>query len=187
MDKFKCQITNLSQDFASGKAIITLSADASLLPVLEEQLNIDLDCKFTKHSDGKRRSLNANSYMWVLLTKLQEELQKNDPKITKDALYMQYIKDYGRSIEYQLPDEAVNAMVSVWSAYGLGWFADKIDDGDTPGTSVIRFYYGSSSYGKTRMARLIDAIVVDCKALGIQTMTPDEIAELNARWGENNA
>lgn len=73
MDKFKCNITNLSRDFASGKALITLAADASLLPVLEEQLNIDLDCKFTKHSDGKRRSANANAYMWVLLTTIKRQ------------------------------------------------------------------------------------------------------------------
>lgn len=184
MDKFKCQVTNLSRDFATGQALITMTADASLLPVLEQIINVDMNCKLTKDNGGKPRSLNSNSYMWVLLTKLQDELQKNDPHITKDALYMQYIKNYGRSVEYQLPDDAVNAMVSVWSAYGLGWFADKIDEGSVPGTSIIRFYYGSSSYGKKRMARLIDAVVVDCKALGIQTMTPDKIAELNARWGE---
>lgn len=185
MDKFKCQITNLSRDFKTGQALITMTADASLLSVLEQHINEDMNCKLTKHSGGSPRSLNANSYMWVLLTKLQDELQKSDPHITKDALYMQYIKDYGRSVEYQLPDEAVNAMVSVWSAYGLGWFADKIDEGDMPDTSLIRFYYGSSSYGKKRMARLIDAVVIDCKALNIQTMTPDQIAELKARWGVN--
>lgn len=103
MDKFKCNITNLSRDFASGKALITLAADASLLPVLEEQLNIDLDCKFTKHSDGKRRSANANAYMWVLLTKMAEKLQEEDSHITKDSIYVQYIRDYGRwSMRYKM-------------------------------------------------------------------------------------
>ncbi len=183
MDKFKCNITSLSKDFTTGQAVVTLTADASILPQLEELSNIDLSCTLKKHQ-GSRRSLNANSYMWVLLTKLQDELQKNDPHITKDALYMQYIKSYGTSVEYQFPDNAVKAMTAVWSAYGLGWFADRIDEGDAPGTSIIRFYYGSSSYGKKRMARLIDAVVIDCKAMGIQTMTPDELAELKARWGE---
>lgn len=183
MDKFKCNITNLSRDFASGKALITLAADASLLPVLEEQLNIDLDCKFTKHSDGKRRSANANAYMWVLLTKMAEKLQEEDSHITKDSIYVQYIRDYGRSVEYEIQNEAVNAMVSTWSNYGLGWFAEIVDEHQ--GFSLVRFYYGSSCYSRKRMQRLIDAIVMDCKEMNIQTKTPDEIAELLARWGEN--
>ena len=36
------------------------------------------------------------------------------------------------------------------------------------------------------MTRLIEAVVTDCKALDIETLTPDEIAELNARWGDKN-
>ena len=30
----------------------------------------------------KRRSLDANAYMWALIGKLQAELAKNDPQIT---------------------------------------------------------------------------------------------------------
>lgn len=183
MDKFKCQVTNLSKDFTSNQAIITLKADASMLPILEQILNVDMNCTLTKYKGDKARSLNANAYMWVLLTKLQNELQKNDPQITKDELYMNYIKDYGRSVEYIIQNEAINAMISVWSAYGLGWFAEKVDEaGDN--ASIIRFYYGSSCYNVKRMKRLIDAVVTDCKALGIETRTPDEIAEMLARWGE---
>lgn len=35
MDKFKCQITNLSRDFASGQAVVTMTAEPSVLPALE--------------------------------------------------------------------------------------------------------------------------------------------------------
>jgi hypothetical protein len=31
---------------------------------------------------------------------------------------------------------------------------------------------------------LIDNIIQDCKALGIQTATPNQIAELKSLWGE---
>ena len=70
----------------------------------------------------KKRSKNANSYMWVLIGKLEEELSKNDEKITKELIYKDYIKHYGRSIEYQIPVEAVKAMTAVWKAYGKGWY-----------------------------------------------------------------
>ena len=35
------------------------------------------------------------------------------------------------------------------------------------------------------MGRLIDLAVSDAQELGIETMTPDEIAELNAYWGKD--
>ncbi len=184
MDKFKCQITNLSRDFASGQAVVTMTAEPSVLPALEQICKKDLNCKLTKFS--KSRSLDSNAYLWVLISKLQAELSKNDPHITKDEIYVNYIRQYGRSIEYQIPNDAVNAMTAVWGAYGLGWFAEKIDEGSAENTSIIRFYYGSSCYSQKRMTRLIEAVVTDCKALDIETLTPDEIAELNARWGDKN-
>jgi hypothetical protein len=37
------------------------------------------------------------------------------------------------------------------------------------------------------MSRLIDAVVEDCKAVGIETMTPAELDALVSRWGEVSA
>ena len=132
----------------------------------------------------KHRSLDANRYMWVLIGKLQAELAKNDPQITKDEIYQGYVRQYGKSVDYQIPDSAVNAMMKSWGKNGLGWTAEKVDDGIYPRTSLVRFYYGTSCYGTKRMARLIDAVVQDCKALGIETMPPAELAQLMAAWEE---
>ena len=132
----------------------------------------------------KHRSLDANRYMWALIGKLQAELAKNDSQITKDEIYQGYVRQYGRSVEYQLPDSAVNAMTKSWGRNGLGWTAEKVDDGIYPRTSLVRFYYGTSCYGTKRMARLIDAVVQDCKALGIETMPPAELAQLMSAWEE---
>jgi hypothetical protein len=43
-------------------------------------------------------------------------------------------------------------------------------------------YYGSSSYDTAEMSRLIDLVVQDCKALDIETDTPEQIALRLARW-----
>ena len=116
--------------------------------------------------------------------KLQAELAKNDPQITKDEIYRGYVRQYGKSVDYQLPDSAVNAMTKSWGRNGLGWTAEKVDDGIYPRTSLVRFYYGTSCYGTKRIARLIDAVVQDCKALGIETMPPAELAQLMSAWEE---
>ena len=48
----------------------------------------------------------------------------------------------------------------------------------------VTVWYGSSVYDTKQMSRLIDAIVQDCKAAGIETMTPAELDALVSRWGE---
>jgi len=48
---------------------------------------------------------------------------------------------------------------------------------------IIRCYYGSSQYNTKQMSRLISNTVQDCQAVGINTMTPNEIAEMLSLWG----
>ena len=48
-------------------------------------------------------------------------------------------------------------------------------------TNVIT-YYGSSSYNTAEMTKLIDLIVQECKQLGIETKTPEELRSLLDSW-----
>lgn len=42
----------------------------------------------------------------------------------------------------------------------------------------VQVFYGSSVYTRGEMARLIDAVVADCKEQGIDTRTPEELAKM---------
>jgi hypothetical protein len=44
-------------------------------------------------------------------------------------------------------------------------------------------YKGSSEFDTKEMSIFIDGIVSEAKELGIETMTPNEIARLNGLWG----
>jgi hypothetical protein len=46
----------------------------------------------------------------------------------------------------------------------------------------MALYYGSSSYNTKQMSRLINNIVQECQILGIETKTPDEIANMLNLW-----
>lgn len=181
------RLIDCSVDILSGKLKVTFEVEEKneLMKKFDELKNKVLSIKVGLKK--KKRSKDANSYMWVLIGKLEEELSKNDEKVTKDLIYKDYIKHYGRSIEYQIPEEAVTAMTTVWTAYGLGWFCEIVDDGAVENTKVIRFYYGSSCYSSSRMSRLIKAVVADCETLGISTLTPQEIELLIDKWGEEKS
>lgn len=125
----------------------------------------------------KKRSLDANAYMWVLCGKLADKLG-----ITKDEVYRSYIKDIGVFRMVEIDEKAVDTLVHSWGLHGTGWVAEKVDHSVHDGFTVMILYYGSSTYNTKQMSRLIDSIVEDCKEQGIETLTPNELEALKGAW-----
>lgn len=130
----------------------------------------------------KRRSLDANAYLWVLCEKLALERSKDDLEnpVTKGEVYREHIAEYGIWRDEWQPEEAAKTFCAAWEMLGDGWVTKRVDFKN--GLVQTRYYYGSSRYNTKQMSRLIDGLVQDCKALNIETMTPDEQARLLARW-----
>lgn len=139
----------------------------SALESLED--NKEYICEIKQYR--RKRSKNANSYMWELIGRISQEMNKSTEEI-----YRNYIKEFGIFKDIELVPDAVGTLKHVWDAYGLGWFSEEVDNINQKVT--LRLYYGSSSYNTKQMSVLIDAIVQDCKALGIETLTPEELAVL---------
>lgn len=122
----------------------------------------------------KKRSLNSNSYAWVLLGKLAEKL-----RIPKTDIYRNYVKEIGGNTKdiVCVQDKALDKLRSAWESNGLGWVTDTLPSKIDGCTNVI-LYYGSSTYDVEQMSRLIQLIVQDCKEFGIETMSPEELDRL---------
>ena len=151
--------------------------------VLEGNQCAELEKHKGKHVDmclkrySKKRSLNANNYAWLLIGQIA--MENNLPSV---EVYQNYIKQVGIYRDVDIAAEAENALKTVWQAYGLGWLAERVDSGENEEMVTLRLYYGSSMYSQRQMARLIDNIVQDCEALGINTKTPAEIADMISLW-----
>lgn len=127
----------------------------------------------------KKRSMDANAYAWVLLDKLAVALSKTDRPVSAVELYRDYIRDVpGASDIVMLHEAAVEEMRRIWESRGIGWQAELVDGSALPGYCILKLYKGSSEYDTRQMKRLLDLIIDDCKELGIQTMTPAEMAKL---------
>lgn len=128
--------------------------------------------------ERKKRSLDANSYCWVLLDKLAEKLRK-----PKTEIYREYIREIGGNSEpVCVREKAVQKLCDSWARNGLGWLTDQMPS-KLDGCVNVILYYGSSTYDTAQMARLIDMIVEDCKLQGIETLPPDRLALLTEEWG----
>ena len=125
----------------------------------------------------KRRSLDANAYCWVLLDRLSAVL-----KIPKVELYRNFIRDIGGNCDTVCAiDAAVDKLRKGWENNGIGWLTDTMPS-KIEGCTIVVLYYGSSTYDTAQMSRLINLIVDECKAQGIETMTPDELCKLKGLW-----
>ncbi len=134
----------------------------------------DLEVKEHK----KKRSQDANAYAWVLINKLAEVL-----RITPIEIYRQAVQNVGGNYEIiPVKEDAAKHFRRIWEAQGLGWPCVDMGPSKIEGYRNLRAYYGSSTYDTRQMSMLIDNLVQDCKALDIETLTPDKLSLLMEGW-----
>jgi len=136
------------------------------------------------HELSGKRSKNANAYLWELLTKLQNAGYGNAVK-----LYTKYIRENGVSAARAVPEEAFKTYKTSFLDEGIGFQIERTgentwtnENGEEIRMAEFVQYYGSHVYNKKQMERLLDAVVQDCKAVGIQTETPEELAQIMDSW-----
>lgn len=127
------------------------------------------DVKIDKHRE--KRSLNANAYLWKLVTEIGDILNKS-----KEEVYLQMLIDYGQS-----------EMVSILSEIDVkGYFKYY----KLAGTSILngkefnhyKIYKGSSEYDTKEMSILLNGVVQEAKNLGIKTKEDYELEKLIEEW-----
>lgn len=172
------KIKELNIDYQTGKALLTLSVNQKQTAINcwdELHSKEKLAFKIGKYTES--RTKDANRYFWKLCEKLAEKLNT-----TKIDIYLNSIREVGVFYDDEIEPEKVQWRRTAWEKIGTGWLTERVDFSADGNREVIRFYYGSSSYNKKQMSRLIDNVIQDCKALGIETRTPEQIANLISLW-----
>jgi hypothetical protein len=166
----KCQIVSILSD---SLVIQLKGANRHELETLVK--DTDYRLKIVKWTE--KRSLDANAYAWVLITKIAEKVGSS-----KDEIYENMLCAYG-TVDDEVPPITVIAGVDM-SKFADHFFRfDSRKIGDKEFDCYLRIK-GSSEMNTKEMSHFIDGIVFEAKQLRIETMTPDEIAELKARWND---
>lgn len=150
-----------------------------------ELTNIDVKKEYTIEvkKKSKSRSLNSNSYAWVLCQRIANELSKNG-YTSKEDVYRKAIKDCGHFTYIPVRADAVDRYIQIWQGHGLSWLAEDIGECKTlDGYHNIMCYHGSSVYNTQEMTRLIDCLVDECNQLGIKLEPSEYIRSLVEGWG----
>ena len=139
----------------------------SPIEIIQWLYNQDKDKKFEVQECKGKRSLSQNSYCWLLINKIANIL-----RLSKEEIYLQMLEDYGQSILIPVKKgEKPNGYFKYYKYETSSILNGKEAD-------WYKIYKGSSEFDSKEMTILIDGIIQECKQLGIETLTPDEIEKL---------
>lgn len=122
------------------------------------------------------RSNEANALYWELCGKLAQAVRQSPEEV-----YKQHVREIGYYELLCMKTEAVESFAKSWTDNHTGRFID-VRVSKIPGCTTVLAYHGSSDYDKQQMSMLIDNCIQDCKAAGVETAPPEEIARLKEGW-----
>ena len=171
---FTGKIIGVSRDYETSKPVLQLAVNESLYGI-DDLKDKDLSIKITRKA--KKRSLDANAYHWVLVTKIAERMHATINEVHNLMLARYGFPEMidGKLAYFILPDN--------WDANKLeGVHLKATSKTQTLDNGVVHRVYivlrGSHTYNTVEMNRLIEGDIDEAKRLGIETLTPAEKAAM---------
>ena len=186
-------IKGLARDEETDRYQVTIQIDEECKTAfgeIKDNYNQGQKLKITIAKWYKKRSLNANDYMWALLDKIAN---CKDIRISKNEVYEQMLQSYG-TLKYngdelskiQVPrDTDISGKPGHWMYNRLVELYDEFD-------RAVQFdeyieIKGSSEYNTEEMACLLDGIIFEAKELGIETAPDADYQKMLEEWGTQYA
>lgn len=172
-------ILKTDTDINTRKLKISLLVDTNNKDIVEQLKNENkLTIELKKWR--QKRSLDANSYCWVLCDKIAKELCKDGTIVTKEDVYKDAILQIGIFEPFIVQEKTYMNFKRIWEKQGLGFLVQEVSKKDK--CIKVNCYYGSSTYNTKEMSLLIECIVELAKTLNIETKPQSEIDSLLKEW-----
>jgi len=158
-----------------GLMLIIPKSESHMMESLEKVVDDDKAKTIEIKHFKEKRSLDANAMLWVLLDKMAKKLNSTDEEI-----YISMLKRYGAKDYIAAPKESEEILKRVYKV------VEVVKDCVINDTQAVtyRLIRGSSTYDTLEFSKLLDGVIGECKELGIETMTPDQIERLIEEWGK---
>lgn len=153
------------------------TADDHTLQDVERLMKSDIKAHLVTYREP--RSKDSNSYFHVLSDKLADAMRMSKPKMKNYLLfhYGQKVRDEENNLVIIKTNANEEELISRTDIHL--WLLKDAPDG----TPMYVLLEHSRFYDSRAMSVLIDGVVAECKAVGIETMPPAEIERLKAAWG----
>ena len=189
MHELTGRISNIAISYATGKPLLTIEAyeDRKILQGIYDELKAadKLTIKIGKFT--KKRSLDANSYYWLLLGKLSKALNISTP-YCHNLMLRRYgtLEEFdGQVVYWVIPDtEEASKKADEAETYHIKPTSNVREGNDGVMYRTYLLLKGSHSYTREEFSHLVNGLVDECKQCGIETATPDEIAKMVSLFKE---
>lgn len=162
----------LQGDFGQYEVTITTRDKAAVLKLKSQDPAKVLDWTVKEHRE--KRSLDANKYFHVLLSKIAEK-----QNIGLEEVKKRIVEDYGTvAFVARIPADA-----DLETIYKYSKLIGESKGTKTPCNDWYIFK-PTHELNTKEMARLIDGVIQEAKQLDIETKTPKELAEMMSLWAQ---
>lgn len=149
--------------------LLVQNALIQIIPELDSGKEFDVEIK--RHRE--KRSKNSNDYAWLLQDKIAKATGKG-----LDEIHEQMVLDYGVTETYSIKKCAFESAKRVFDYFKvLG--ESSVNDNEFV---HVRVGIGTHLYDTKEMSDFINGVVQEAQNLGIETKTPNEIAEMLSLW-----
>ena len=144
-------------------------------------MGADRDKVWDLQEHKEKRSINQNSYYWTLVGKVAQKT-----KISSSVIHNQNLRDLGlvmrindALVPVYIPDtDEAEKKVLEADTYHLKPTSKTKEGNDGALYRCYVMLRGSSSFSVDEMQALLDLIIQEAKAQGIETLTPDELERM---------
>ena len=174
--EFVGKIKGIAKDYLTDDINITFSTTQNILPEYEKLKDREkLRIKAVQYR--KKRSLDSNAYLWVLLGKMADVLRAD-----KWDIYLKMLKRYGKYTYIVVKPNVVDAVKKQWRE------VEELGPINLNGQEGIQLlcYFGSSTYDSKEFSVLLDGVISECKELEIETLDDIEIERMIKDWEKQN-
>lgn len=158
---------------AKGEQHITVTVTSDFRQPFDDLKDYEISVEIKRYREP--RSKNANAYFHVLVNKIAEAQNLGNDEV-KRQLVLEYgtlaTDETGSVLGAMLP---ASANMDDFYPYAK-WYKSKVLDGKE--YDCYLFYKQTHTLDSKEMSRLIDGTITVAKELGIETMTPDQLARL---------
>lgn len=147
---------------------------------LLEQIKVKPDVQWEVKEHRQKRSLDSNAYFHTLCNQLAKKMT---PPWSMAHMKNHLITSYGCP-EYDDEGNMVylKANIPAEKMQELEYLHCLPVKYESDNVIFYRVYRGSHTYNSLEMSHLIAGTVDECQAVGIETATPEMIAQMQAAW-----
>ena len=163
----KGRVLDLHRDYRTGKFQLVLEVDS-----VNKDENLKGEKRIIVKQWREKRSLDANAYSWKLYELIAVELGSTSEEIHEDMLQKYGLLDRDEqgyitiTMRAEIP---VSHLPGHWKYDG---------EHSTISWKVYRRIRGTSEYDTKEMSYFLDRVIEEAKALGIETLPPEELERI---------